>query len=363
MQFAHFAHVWGKAGMTPGQRYQQLWRELQLCDELGFDYGFCVEHHFSPDESWMSAPNLYAASAGARTRRIRLGAMGHVVPLHHPVRLVEEIALTDQIIGGRLEVGLVPGVSPRYFGPYNADFASKRELTLEFVAFLKAAYASDTFSFSGRFHRATDVALSVQPVQRPHPPLWLETRDPPTLEFCAREGINTGYFITFPRADARTRYTKFLADWRAAGWPAKPRIGYSTLIYVDETDGKALDRALAEAGRAYRGFFGNPKTAAELLRAQNEAADRHEQKDDPRGAAIVRNLLDPDYLLENDLVLIGSPETVAAKLKSFAAEGLFNTFMGEFNFGDLAEDDLMRSIRLFGEHVIPALHDYEPFVY
>jgi hypothetical protein len=35
--------------------------------------------------------------------------------------------------------------------------------------------------------------------------------------------------------------------------------------------------------------------------------------------------------------------------------------MGEFNFGQLAEADLMRSIRLFGEHVIPALKNIDPF--
>jgi hypothetical protein len=35
--------------------------------------------------------------------------------------------------------------------------------------------------------------------------------------------------------------------------------------------------------------------------------------------------------------------------------------MGEFNFSDLPEDDLMRSIRLFGEKVMPALQDFEPF--
>jgi hypothetical protein len=56
MKFAHFSHVWAQPGMTPHQRYEELWRELQLCDELGFDYGFCVEHHFRPDESWMSSP-------------------------------------------------------------------------------------------------------------------------------------------------------------------------------------------------------------------------------------------------------------------------------------------------------------------
>jgi hypothetical protein len=42
MKFAHFSHIWAKPGMTPHQRYEELWRELQLCDELGFDYGFCV---------------------------------------------------------------------------------------------------------------------------------------------------------------------------------------------------------------------------------------------------------------------------------------------------------------------------------
>src|SRR5262249_60204218 len=99
MKFAHFAHVWGKTGMSPHQRYEQLWRELALCDELGFDYGFCVEHHFRPDESWMSSPGLFVVGAAARTRHLRLGAMRYIGPLYHPVRLAEEIAPPDHMIG------------------------------------------------------------------------------------------------------------------------------------------------------------------------------------------------------------------------------------------------------------------------
>ena len=78
-------------------------------------------------------------------------------------------------------------------------------------------------------------------------------------------------------------------------------------------------------------------------------------------AEIMRNLFDPDYLLANELVFIGSPDTVAAKLKAAAASGVFNTFMGEFNFHDVAEDNLMRSIRLFGTQVMPQLRGFEPF--
>ena len=73
------------------------------------------------------------------------------------------------------------------------------------------------------------------------------------------------------------------------------------------------------------------------------------------------SIFDPDFIMENELVFVGSPETVTKKLRKAAEIGFFNTFMGEFNFADLPEADLMRSIRLFGEKVMPALRDYEPF--
>jgi hypothetical protein len=52
---------------------------------------------------------------------------------------------------------------------------------------------------------------------------------------------------------------------------------------------------------------------------------------------------------------------VAEKLRAFASEGLFNTLLGEFNFGYLEEEQVMRSIRLFGEEVIPRLRSFEPY--
>jgi alkanesulfonate monooxygenase SsuD/methylene tetrahydromethanopterin reductase-like flavin-dependent oxidoreductase (luciferase family) len=363
MRFAHFSHVWAKEGMTPHQRYEQLWRELVLCDELGFDYGFSVEHHFTRRESWMSSPNLYAIAAGARTKRIRLGAMGHVVSLHHPVRLLEEIALTDQILGGRSEVGLVAGILESYFKPFGVDFRGRRELTLEFARFLKAAYSrgEQPIDFDGKLIKAKDLEISVTPVQRPYPPLWMETRDVDTLAFCAREGLHTGYFLLFPRSVAKSRYAPYIAGWKQHGWPGTPNIAYSTVCYVDETDEKALAVALADAGNAYKGFFSYSDDPSEVRAKQAEAAEYFKARGEPQAAEILLNMLDPDYLLEHDLILLGSPDTVARKLRQWAAEGSFNTFFGEFNFGTMSEENLMRSLELFGTHVIPQLRDFEPF--
>jgi len=362
VKFAHFSHVWCKPGMSPHQRYEELWRELQLCDEIGFDYAFCVEHHFRPDESWVSSPSLYVVGAAARTRRIRIGPMGYVVPLYHPLRLAEEIALVDQIVGGRMELGLVPGINPDYFKPFGLDYSLRKSPTLEFVDYLRAAYGeTQPFSFHGDVHHTESARLAVPPLQRPHPPVWMMSRDPQTLEFCAQRGINPGYFLVYPRADAAPRYRKFLADWAATGRERAPKIAYCTTVYVDESDHKALDIALARAARAYEGLLPPPKPGETYEERVREHSKKFIGRGEPGASEIMANLFDADYLMKNELVFIGSPETVAEKIHATAEAGLYNVFLGEFNFADLPEPDLMRSIRLFGEKVIPALRPFEPF--
>jgi alkanesulfonate monooxygenase SsuD/methylene tetrahydromethanopterin reductase-like flavin-dependent oxidoreductase (luciferase family) len=362
MKFAHFSHCWGKPGMTPHQRYEQLWRELMLADELGFDFSFCVEHHFRPDESWMSSPALYAVGGSARTKRLRVGTMGFVVPLYNPLRLAEEIAIVDQMSGGRLECGLVPGITAAYFEPFGIDYNFRKSPTLEFIQYLRAAYGEQPFSFKGDNYETKSARLAVLPAQRPHPPLWMMSRDPPTLEFCAANGVNPGFFISFPRAEAGPRYRTFLADWDAVGHAHRPNIGYSTVVYVDETDEKALEVARFRASRAYEGLLPAPQSPDESFEsrvARNKA--RFQGRGEPGAAEIMSNIFDPDFILERDLVFIGSPQTVADKLRRAAEVGMFNTFMGEFNFADLPEADLMRSIRLFGTEVIPRLRDFSPY--
>jgi alkanesulfonate monooxygenase SsuD/methylene tetrahydromethanopterin reductase-like flavin-dependent oxidoreductase (luciferase family) len=362
LKFAHFSHVWAKPEMSPHDRYEQLWRELQLCDTTGFDYAFCVEHHFRPDESLMSSPSLFCIGAGARTKRLRIGPMGYIVPLYHPLRLVEEIALVDQMLGGRMELGLVPGITAPYFIPFGIDHATRKSPTLEFIPYLRAAFGeTQPFSFHGECHHTDSAKLAVQPIQKPHPEIWMQSRDPATLEFCAANGINTGYFIVYPRVEAARRYRKYIADWEKAGWDRKPKIAYSLPVYVDESDDAAIERGLLRASRAYTGFLGEPKPGDTFEQRLAEFAEMFHQRGESEAAQVFLNIFDPDYLMANNLVFVGSPKTVAEKIQAAAEEGLFNTFLGEFNFADLPEEDLMRSIRLFGEKVIPELRGFEPF--
>jgi alkanesulfonate monooxygenase SsuD/methylene tetrahydromethanopterin reductase-like flavin-dependent oxidoreductase (luciferase family) len=118
---------------------------------------------------------------------------------------------------------------------------------------------------------------------------------------------------------------------------------------------------LFRASRAYEGFLAPAKPGATFEARAKEHAKMFIGRGEPGASEIMQHLFDADYLYKHDLVFVGSPDTVAAKIRAAAQAGLFNTFMGEFNFSDLPEADLMRSIKLFGEKVIPALRGFEPF--
>ena len=91
---------------------------------LGFEGIFFSEHHFGG--SFSASPNLLIATVAARTRRLRLGVMGVVLPYYHPVRVIEEMGLLDYLTGGRLELGTAVGV-PQELSRLNLSMDEARE--------------------------------------------------------------------------------------------------------------------------------------------------------------------------------------------------------------------------------------------
>ena len=337
--------------MSPADRYAQLWRELEVADSVGFDSCFAVEHHVDPHESLSCSPPLYVASAEAHTQHMRVGAMGWTVPLYDPLRVVEEVVSLDNLTRGRLEVGLVSGARPQHFAPFKADFEHRREIAVEGYQLLKEACAHpDGFSFKGEFHEYQDVALQMGPYQQPHPPVWFETRHPPTLEYMAKEGVGTGYVHYVPRDEMADYYRPYIENWNAAGHKKKAPINYWILVYVDETD----DKAWEVAGPSWCQVYSEVSPIEGLI-------ENRIRRGELRGAEMLQHFKDPAYMRDHGIGLIGSPDTVAQKLKEYSKEGLFNLLLGEFNFGYLSEEQVMRSIRLFGEEVIPKVRAFEPY--
>ena len=369
MEFAHFEQIFPRAGETAQARYDQLWREIRLCDELGFDYAFGSIHHLSHLRPQAA---IFATMAAERTTNLRVGPMGYTVSLYNPIRIVEEIAVLDNVTGGRLEVGLTTGVTMDEFRVYGADWDNRSARARETLRLIVEAFGRvrtpvvdenrlpiadhvEPFDFDGPYNSYTDIRLSVDPVQRPHPPLWLISLSADNLELSAELGADTGYLFFRPLLEAAERIEPWVAQRLAAGHGRIPRVVFETLVYVDETDAaataKAEDLILSSMHEIYGGRFGGGGTAL---------ADVLEKLGDYGHAEIRRHMFDYEYLLDNDIVIVGSPATVAEKLHKASTDGLFNVFAAEFNVGHIGDDDLMRSIRLFGEHVVPELKGLDP---
>ena len=127
---------------------------------------------------------------------------------------------------------------------------------------------------------------------------------------------------------------------------------------MDETDELAIKKAAPHLLHCFTRVFG---TRVEGGAPHLKLAATYNERGETGAAEIAMNLINPDYLIRRNLAFVGSPETVTRQIKAAAEEGLFNTVMGEFNFGTMSDEDLMQSIRLFATRVIPELRAYEPF--
>src|SRR5207302_9000765 len=99
------------------QVFQNSLAQIQLADQLGYDYAWEVEHHFLEEYSHSSAPEVFLGAASQRTRRIRLGHGIIQLPTNHPIRVAELVATLDLLSGARVERGLGEGQGPGELQP------------------------------------------------------------------------------------------------------------------------------------------------------------------------------------------------------------------------------------------------------
>src|SRR3989442_6551704 len=119
LRFGVFAHF----GPVPGQRLDQIYRErlvqIERLDRAGFYAYHLAEHHTPAIHSLAPSQNVFLGSVAQRTKRMRFGPCVYVLPLHHPLRLIEEISMLDNLSGGRLEIGVGRGggIEGLFLGP------------------------------------------------------------------------------------------------------------------------------------------------------------------------------------------------------------------------------------------------------
>ena len=334
MEFGVFDHLdHGSGGLA--DLYEMRLALIEKYDGAGY-HGYHLAEHHATDLGAAPSPALFLAAASQRSRRLRLGAMVFCLPLYHPVRLLEEICMLDQMSRGRLDLGIGRGISPieiAYFG-IEADQAAA--LYREAFALIKsglatglnAGLANQALTFKGTHYQVTDMPVTLHPWQRPHPPLWVGVGLPDSAVWPAQNAINI--ISNQPAEKVRAVTDRYRAEWAATGGDAAalPRLGMTRHLVIAE-DGEA---ALAIARRAYK-----PWRAAFY-----RLWDRHGMA--PVGTYFPETF---DELMDAGQAVAGTPDQVARMIRAQAGAAGVNYFLCRFAFGDIALAEASRSIDLF----------------
>jgi natural product biosynthesis luciferase-like monooxygenase protein len=329
---------------THGDVYAQALEETRLAEAVGFDAVWLAEHHFS---AYGICPSLgvLAAALARETHRVRLGTSVVIAPFAHPLRIAEEWAMVDILSGGRLEFGLGRGYQPKEFVGLGISMEHTRERFDECMEVIRRAWTEEQVTFQGQFYQVPGVAVFPKPVQRPHPPLWTAAVSPDTYRLAAQRGYKILTAPSFTPWDIlRKNYDAYQETWRQAhGSAAGAEIAMNKIIYVADSSRRARE----ELREPIRWFFA---TQAGLI-ADAEGVPPAQYKFYRRVRENLLALTDEQAL--DQAAIAGDAEEVADKIRAHHEALGITHFMGSFSRGMVDQAAVLRSMRLFGEKVLP----------
>ncbi len=323
--------------------------ELERLDRLGFTEAWIGEHFTSTWEP-CPAPDLLIAQGLARTRDIRLGSLGHLLPYHHPVELAHRVAFLDHMAGGRYNLGVGISALPTDHQLFALDTSNgrNRRMTFEALDIMTTLWREGSADYRGEFWsmgRAesgrNDLGYHLRPLQRPHPPIAIAALTPGSANHRlagAKGYLPVSLSISPDPAQTAAHWRTVEEGAREAG-RAADREDWRVIrdVYVAPTDEQARECAMGGMmGRCWREFLLPLYTRLGLM---------------AEGEFSLESLCDR-------LWIVGSPATVAARLNRLQADlGGFGTLLVTCYDARDERAAWERSLRLLAEEVLPRCAD------
>lgn len=351
LEFGLFETLPSVVNPEPAHAYDELLASIQLAEQVGYKYLFVIEHQSSPYPG-ISAPNVFLASVARATSRIRLGAMVYQLPFHHPLRLAQEISTLDQLSRGRVDFGIGYGVAVEEFESWGIDFSQRRAIGVEALEIIKAAWANPTFSYEGVRWQLRNVHVQPPPYQRPHPPLWMGAHSTASFDYAAEHDIDLAQNIDVEAVIAE-KFAYYHRAWaRHSHARMRPRTMLVRHVHVAETDAIAREQAQPFMREGLAGQRG-------VNLARNVRPDASpERKEVAR--IYSESTKGYDFWVGEGLAFVGSPDTVIAAIEAQQKLIGYDVLLAHHHITTMPDDLVNKSLRLFGECVIPAFSGPAP---
>jgi alkanesulfonate monooxygenase SsuD/methylene tetrahydromethanopterin reductase-like flavin-dependent oxidoreductase (luciferase family) len=330
--------------------FKQSLDQIELADQLGFDYAWEVEHHFLEEYSHSSAPEVFLGAASQRTRNIRLGHGIIQLTTNHPARVAEKVATLDLLSDGRVELGLGEGASVTELHPFNLRFRDKRDVWEDAVRCTLPMFYNHGWQYEGEFFNFPLRAVVPKPYQKPHPPLWVACSQLDTIKYSAHRGMGALCFkfadLNSARAWVNAYYNTFIHHQeKLCDYQANANIAVVAGFMCCETDEEAWQKA---DGWTFFQF---------ALALYNK-----EGPFEPGTMNLWERYLEwkqtPEGQRRTGSELIGSPATIRERLRELEAANVDQVILLN-QAGKNTHEDICASLRLFAEAVMPEFHGRE----
>lgn len=317
-----------------GEIYGDLVNDAVTAEALGFDGVWIAEHHFS---NYCVIPNplTLVSALSQRTRRLRIGSAVVVVPLHNPVRVAEELAMVDQLSGGRLEAILGRGFQPFEFDGLGIPFEESHVRFAEGIDVIMGLLGTPNFSYDGERFSVPPVTLTPPAAQQSGPPLWLACGSPRSIDAALDRRMNIALTAGVDGLGKLTGLRRAFEEGCAERGMSTESVRFAVQCYTHVTSEPVQARRAIDAALTVH-RLGN------VLRGGEQAVDGGFVKDPGPSAG------DPDPATVLTSTLIGSSEEIAGKVAWLRETGVTDLFMN-FRFGDLSTAEVRDSMVAMAE--------------
>lgn len=324
------------SGANVSRMMDEIMEQALMCEEVGFDGFFFTEHHQQAD-AYLPSPVLMAGLVGMRTQRLNVGTCVLLMPLYHPIRLAEDIAVIDQATKGRF-ISAAAGIAyqPADFAAFGVPQRQRVGRTEEGIEILRKAWTGEAFSYASKYHEIENVRVTPRPYQDGGPPIWLAGWTPPGL---ARAGRMADGWIADP-IQSMPVIKRYADQYReeSAKHGRKPFV----VLIRDCIIGQSREEVVAKSGptmRTHRWYFEfGGYIEDEYIKDVKTAADLSFE------------------IAARDRLITGTPEECLDQLAKWTDEIRPDYLMLRMRQpGGPPQCEALEDIRVFGEKVIPKL--------
>ena len=312
---------------------------IALADRAGYDIAWFAEHHFS-DFSICASPLMMAMHCAGFTSRIKLGPGVLVLPLHDPMRMLQEIGMLDVASGGRAIVGIGNGHQPHEFRSLRLDIDARHEVFMESWDILEMAWRDGRVAYQGKHLNIPETFLAIGPLGGRTPDLYVAAHNPRMMARGAKAGAVV-FIAPGPRSAAAAVEMKahLLSAAAEVGVAAADvRIGMQRAMFI------AASRASArKAAESFIYFSRKMRSLRDAWPARDGIRlDSVPWPGEP----------DVDWVLDN--LPIGDFDTVAERLSREVAAVRPEVFSVHMAFAAVPDREALASVEKFAT-LIPTL--------